>query len=147
MPTRDGTFPLRELAQVVPRSNRSISLLVNDESHVKPVMSAIQASESFNQQPQRDPENELELVMRVEVERPEEVKKRLKDVCHNWRYKVRDVRQRRERDITLWKKAKIVTIDESKLLQQTMMDMMKKELTVVDKAEAQAVAQVDKSRS
>lgn len=132
---------------MVPRNNRSISLLVNDESHVKPVMSAIQASEAFNQQPQRDAENGLELVMRVEVERPEEVKKRLKDVCHNWRYKVRDVRQRRERDILLWKKNKVVTVDGSKTLQQTMMDLMKKELAVIDKAEAQAIAQVDKSRS
>lgn len=144
--TREGAFPLRELAQVVPRTNRTISLLVNDKSHVKPIMSAVQNSGAFNQQPQRDPENELELVMRVEVERPEEVKKRLKEVCHVWRERVRGVRQKREKVINGWKKDKVVSADVGRKLGTELTNIMKKELEKVDKAEAQAVAQVDKSR-
>lgn len=146
VPTRDGAFPLRELAQVVPRTNRTISLLVNDKSHVKPIMSAIQASGAFNQQPQKDPENELELVMRVEVERPEEVKKRLKEVCHVWRERVRGVRQKREKVINGWKKDKVVSADVGRKIGTELTNIMKKELEKIDKAEAQAVAQVDKSR-
>ncbi|KAK2683428.1 hypothetical protein RAB80_001374 [Fusarium oxysporum f. sp. vasinfectum] len=42
----DVTFPLRELAQVVPRSGRAISLLVNDKEYIKPIMSAVQASQT-----------------------------------------------------------------------------------------------------
>lgn len=146
VPTREGAFPLRELAQVVPRTNRTISLLANDKSHVKPIMSAIQASGAFNQQPQKDPENELELVMRVEVERPEEVKRRLKEVCHVWRERVRGVRQKREKVISGWKKDKVVSADVGRKLGTELTNIMKKELEKVDKAEAQAVAQADKSR-
>lgn len=145
VPTREGAFPLRELAQIVPR-NRTISLLVNDAAHVKPVMSAVQACGLFNQQPQRDPENELELTMRVEVVRPEEVKRRLGEVCHVWRERVRGVRQKRDKVLSGWKKDKVVTPDVGKKLGTELMDIMKKELAAVDKAEAQAVAQVDKSR-
>ncbi|SPO02210.1 uncharacterized protein DNG_04883 [Cephalotrichum gorgonifer] len=144
VPTREGAFPLRELAQVVPRANRTVSLLVNDAAHVKPVMSAIQASPAFNQQPQRDPENELELVMKVEVERPEEIKKRLKEVCHLWRERVRGVRTKRDKVISAWKKDGTVTADVSKKLGTELTNLMKKELAAVDKAETQAVAQVEK---
>ena len=144
--TREGPFPLRELAQVVPR-NRSISLLVNDKAHIKPILSAIQASDAFNQQPQKDPENELELVMRVEVERPDEIKKRLREVCNIWRERVRGVRAKREKVLSGWKKEGIVTNDVARKLGTELQNIMKKELGAVDKAETQAIAQVDKSRS
>lgn len=142
VPSRDGeTFPLRELAQVVPRGGRTISLLVNDKSFVKPVMSAIQASNMFNQQPQRDPENELELLLKLEMERPEEVAKRLKELCHRWRERVREVKTKRDKVIAAWGKDNIVTKDVKHKLSTELMDLVKKELADIDKAEAQAIAQ------
>ncbi|PKS08211.1 hypothetical protein jhhlp_005153 [Lomentospora prolificans] len=146
VPTRGGeTFPLRELAQVVPRGGRTISLLVNDKSFVKPVMSAIQASEMFNQQPQKDPENELELIMKLEMERPEEVAKRLKDLCHRWRERVREVKTKRDKVIAAWGKDNVVTKDVKHKLSTELMDLVKKELAEIDKVEAQAIAQSGRS--
>ncbi|KEZ46022.1 hypothetical protein SAPIO_CDS1430 [Scedosporium apiospermum] len=143
--TKGGeTFPLRELAQVVSRG-RSISLLVNDKSFVKPVMSAVQASELFNQQPQRDPENELELVMKVEMERPEEVARRLKDLCHRWRERVREVKTKRDKVIAAWGKDNVVSKDVKHKLGTELMDLVKKELADIDRLEAQAIAQAGKS--
>lgn len=124
---------------------RSISLLVNDKSFVKPVMSAVQASELFNQQPQRDPENELELVMKVEMERPEEVARRLKDLCHRWRERVREVKTKRDKVIAAWGKDNVVSKDVKHKLGTELMDLVKKELADIDKLEAQAIAQAGKS--
>ncbi|KAI0532756.1 ribosome recycling factor domain-containing protein [Xylaria digitata] len=98
------TYPLRELAQVVPRGGRAVSLLVHDAEYVKPIMSAVQSSPQFNQQPQRDPENELELILKIEPEKPEDLVKRAKAEAHEWRERIRAVRQKRDKLHATWKK-------------------------------------------
>jgi ribosome recycling factor len=97
-------YPLRELAQVVPRGGRTVSLLVHEEGYVKAIMSAVQASPEFNQQPQRDPDNELELVLKIEPEKREDLVRRIKHTAHEWRERVRLVRQKRDKVHVAWKK-------------------------------------------
>lgn len=63
------TYPLRDLAQVIPRSGREIHLLVSDAQHVKPVSSAILAS-SLNLTPQPDPTGQNQLMLVVKVPPP-----------------------------------------------------------------------------
>ena len=99
-----ATFPLKELAQVVPRSGRNISLLVNDKEYIKPIISAVQSSKDFNQQPQRSDDNDLELLMKVEVERKEEVVKRVKECTQGWRERIRQARTKYEKVVKDWKK-------------------------------------------
>ncbi|KAF3482042.1 uncharacterized protein GIQ15_04801 [Arthroderma uncinatum] len=54
------TVRLGEVASVIPKGGRSVSILVGEEHDVKPVMSAIKASDlSLN--PQADPNNPLQL--------------------------------------------------------------------------------------
>ncbi|KAI0425374.1 ribosome recycling factor [Xylaria sp. FL1042] len=125
-------YPLRELAQVVPRGGRAVSLLVHEAGYVKPIMSAVQGSSQFNQQPQRDPDNELELTLKVEPESREDLAKRVKAVAHEWRERVRAVRQKRDKLHVAWRKEGVLGPD----LKRT----ADKELDKVIKA---AIAEVD----
>ncbi|KAK5630622.1 hypothetical protein RRF57_006337 [Xylaria bambusicola] len=100
------TYPLRELAQVVSRGGRAVSFLVHEADYIQPIMSAVQRSPKFNQQPQRDPDNELELVLKAEVEKPENVVKRIKAVTNEWRDLIRHIRRRRDKMHDTWKKKK-----------------------------------------
>lgn len=127
------TFPLHELAAIVPkRGSRKVSVLVHELANVKPIMTAIQSSPDFNQQPQRVEDNEQELVLTVEAEDPEEAAKRLKDILNAWRQQVRDVRHKRDQVVKKWwKDNKIVKDDFTKLekemqkLQDKQMDKIK----------------------
>ncbi|KAI1342909.1 ribosome recycling factor [Xylariaceae sp. FL0016] len=133
------TFPLRELAQVIPRGGRTISLLVHEEDYIKPVMSAVQASPEFNQQPQRAPDNELELLLKVEPERPEDVLKKAKAACNDWRDRVRDVRRKREQQHTTWKKEGVLGPDAKKTADKELEKVIKAEMTTIDTEEKQAL--------
>lgn len=109
---RAGTsYPLRELAQVVPRGGRAVSLLAHEAGYVKAIMSAVQASPDFNQQPQRDPDNELELVLRVEPETREDLVARVRAVANEWTSRVRHIRQRRDKTHLAWKKTGAIGAD------------------------------------
>lgn len=127
------TFPLHELAAIVPkRGSRKVSVLVHELANVKTIMTAIQSSPDFNQQPQRVEDNEQELVLTVEAEDPEEAAKRLKDILNAWRQQVRDVRHKRDQVVKKWwKDNKIVKDDFTKLekemqkLQDKQMDKIK----------------------
>ncbi|KAI1827803.1 ribosome recycling factor [Xylaria intraflava] len=104
-------YPLRELAQIVPRGGRTVSLLVHDVEYVKPIMSAVQRSPEFNQQPQRDPDNELELILKVEPETRDNMVKRMRAVAHDWHERIQLVRQRRDKLHATWKKNGLVGPD------------------------------------
>jgi len=52
---------LGDLAQVLPKSGRSLMILVGEKDHVKYVMSAIQGSKDLNLQPQVDAQNTAQL--------------------------------------------------------------------------------------
>lgn len=131
------TYPLRELASVVPRGGRAVSVIVSDAAYVKPVMSAVQASEEFNQQPQRDPDNDLELVLRIEPENPEEQAKRLKGECNAWKDAVRGVLATRKSKHATWLKAKHLTKDDVKNLDKKVKAMQDKKIEAIEKKEKQ----------
>ncbi|KAI1431779.1 ribosome recycling factor [Xylaria sp. CBS 124048] len=132
-------YPLRELAQVVPRGGRTVSLLVHDEEYVKPIMSAVQSSPDFNQQPQRDADNELELVLKVEAEKPEDVVRRVKAVAHEWRERVQGVRQKRDKLHETWKKGGLVGPDLKRTADKELQKVIKEAADEVNTAEKAAL--------
>jgi ribosome recycling factor len=133
------TYPLRELAQVVPKGGRTISLLVHEEASIRPIMSAIQSSRDFNQQPQRDPDNELELVLKMELESREDVARRAKAVCHEWREKVRQVRQKRDKVHAAWKKDGLLLPDAKRKADTELDKVIKAKIAEIDAAEKDAL--------
>ncbi|KAI4595763.1 hypothetical protein KJ359_006399 [Pestalotiopsis sp. 9143b] len=141
---KDGTtYPLRELAQVVPKGGRTISVIVHEAASVKPVMSAIQASRDFNQQPQRDPDNELELVLKLELEKREDVARRAKAVCHEWREKVRQVRQKRDKVHAAWKKDGTLLPDVKRKADTELDKIIKAKVAEIDALEKDTVKSVE----
>ena len=149
--TDDGSgvesFPLRELAQVVPRSGRTISLLVNDREYIKPIMSAVQASPDFNQQPQRSEDNDLELLLRVEMERREDLLRRLRDVTQTWRDRVRHARTKHDKVLKDWKKNKVLTADMARKAETELQKVQNKKMKEIDEEEARAVKQLERNSS
>ncbi|KAL0466554.1 ribosome recycling factor domain-containing protein [Neurospora intermedia] len=112
------SYPLRDLATVaqVSGSGRKWSILCFDESSVKPIMSAVQKSPDFNQQPQRSEENPLELTITVEPERAEDLQKRVKELCQLWREKLRAETHKREAVHKKWKQQEKILDDDVKAL-------------------------------
>ncbi|KAH0492534.1 hypothetical protein TgHK011_007482 [Trichoderma gracile] len=138
------TFPLRELAQIVPRSGRIISLLVNEREYIKPIMSAVQASKDFNQQPQRSEDNELELLLRVEMERKEDLVRRVKEACQGWRERVRQARTKHEKALKDWKKNGVVLPDVVRKADKELQKVQDKKMKEIDGEEAQVIKQLDR---
>lgn len=138
-PDRDApeTYPLRELASVVHRGGRNVSILVSDASYVKAIMSAVQNSPQFNQQPQRDADNDLELVLRIEPENPDEQAKRLKAECIAWKDAARDVLATRKSKHATWLKAKQITRDDVKTLDKKVKALQDKKFEGIEKREKQ----------
>ncbi|KAM3532623.1 hypothetical protein NHJ13051_000086 [Beauveria bassiana] len=136
------TFPLRELAQVVPRAGRTVSLLVNEKAYVKPIMSAVQTSPDFHQQPQRSDDNELELLLRVEAERPEEVVRRVREATQAWRERVRQARTRHEKLLKEARKNGALLPDALKKVEKEVQKLQDKKIKEIDALEAQSVKQV-----
>lgn len=141
------TFPLRELCQVVPRPGRTISLLVNDRAFVKPIMSAVQASPDFNQQPQRSDDNDLELLLRVQAERRDDLVKRVKDETQTWRDRVRHARSRHDRFLKDWKKNKVLTADVARKAETELQKVQNKKMKEIDDEEARAIKQIERNAS
>ncbi|TRX94176.1 hypothetical protein FHL15_004944 [Xylaria flabelliformis] len=133
------SYPLRELAQVVPRGGRAVSLLVHEAEYVKPIMSAVQTSADFNQQPQRDPDNELELILKIEPEKRDELVKRVKATAHEWRERIRAVRQKRDKLHVTWKKDKVVGPDLKNTADKELEKIIKAAVAEVDEAEKNAI--------
>ncbi|KAK5992819.1 hypothetical protein PT974_06239 [Cladobotryum mycophilum] len=139
------SFQLREVAQVVPRSGRTISLLVNDKKYIKDIMSAIQKSAEFNQQPQRSEDNELELLLKVELERKEDLVRRVRDSCQAWRERVRQVRTRHEKTLQDWRKNKVVLPDVVKKAEKELQKLQDKKMKDIDQEEARTVKQLERN--
>ncbi|ATY59764.1 ribosome recycling [Cordyceps militaris] len=138
-------FPLRELAQVVPRGGRTVSLLVNDKTYIKPIMSAVQASPEFNQQPQRAEDNELELLLRVEMERPEELVRRVKEATQAWRERVRQARTKHEKALKEARKNGLLLPDALKKVEKEVQKLQDRKMKEIDTLEAQSVKQVSRN--
>lgn len=137
-----STYPLRELAQIVPRSGRSISLLVNEKDYIKPIMSAVQSSKEFNQQPQRSDDNELELLLTVERERRDEVVKRIKEATQAWKEGVRRVRTKHEKVLKDWKKNGTVVPDVVRKAEKELQKVQDKKMKDIDQEEASTIKQL-----
>ncbi|KHN96742.1 Ribosome recycling factor domain protein [Metarhizium album ARSEF 1941] len=138
-------FPLRELAQVVPRGGRSISLLVNDRAYVKPIMSAVQSSREFNQQPQRSGDNDLELLLKVEPERREELARRVRETAHAWRDKVRQARTRHDKVLKAWRRDGTVLVDVVRRAERELQRLQDAKMAEIDRDEAAAIRGLDRN--
>ena len=126
------TFPLHELAAVVPkRGSRKVSILVHELANVKPVMTAIQASPDLNQQPQRVEDNEQELVLTVQAEDPAEAAKRLKDILNAWRQQVRDAKHKREQVVKKWWRDGKIVKDDFTRLEKEMQKLQDKKMAEI----------------
>ncbi|RYP56162.1 hypothetical protein DL771_012107 [Monosporascus sp. 5C6A] len=133
------TYPLRELAQVIPRGGRAVSILAHEAGSIRAIMSAVQASPDFNQQPQRDPDNELELVMKIESESRDDVVRRVKAACHEWRERVRRERHRRDKLHTAWRKEGDLGPDLKRTADKQLDKIIKAKMTEIDAAEKEAL--------
>lgn len=142
-----SSFPLRELAQVVPRTGRTISLLVHDRAYIKPIMSAVQSSKEFNQQPQRAEDNELELLLKVELERKDEVARRVREAVQAWRERIRQVRTRHEKLLKDWKKTGAVLPDLIKKAEKELQKVQDKKMKEIDGEETQLIRQLERNAS
>ncbi|RWA08337.1 hypothetical protein EKO27_g6759 [Xylaria grammica] len=132
-------YPLRELAEVVWRGGRVVSLLVHEDGWVKPIMSAVQRSPQFNQQPQRDPDNALELTLKIEPEKREDLIKRVKTVAHEWRERIRAIRQKRDKLHATWKKDGTIVPDVKTTADKELDKIIKAAIGQVDAAEKSAI--------
>ncbi|KAH7156303.1 ribosome recycling factor domain-containing protein [Dactylonectria macrodidyma] len=137
-----ASFPLRELAQVVPRPGRTISLLVHEKDYIKPIMSAVQSSREFNQQPQRSEDNELELLLKVELERKDDVARRIKETMQAYRERIRQVRSKHEKTLKDWKKNGTVLPDLVKRAEKELQKVQDKKMKELDQEEAQMIRQL-----
>ncbi|KAK4128904.1 ribosome recycling factor [Parathielavia appendiculata] len=134
------TFPLRELATVAPLGARRWSILAFEEASVKPIISAVQKSDEFNQQPQRSEENPLELTMTVEPERAEALVKRAKDVCQAWRTRVREEAHKRGELHKKWRAEKLVLNDDMYKLREKLQKLQDEMMKVILVKEKEVVA-------
>ncbi|KEY65130.1 hypothetical protein S7711_04219 [Stachybotrys chartarum IBT 7711] len=141
------SFPLRELAQIVPRAGRTISLLLNDRDYVKPIMSAVQASPEFNQQPQRSEDNELELLLKIELERKDDVARRAKEMAQAWRERIRQVRAKHEKKLKDLKKSGGVLPDTMKKAEKELQKLQDAKMKEIDQDEAQTIKQIGRNSS
>ena len=110
-------------------------------------MSAVQASPDFNQQPQRSEDNDLELLLKVEMERKEDVIKRLKEVTQTWRERVRHARTKHEKVIKDWKKNKVVTADVARKAEAELQKVQDKKMKEIGDEEANAIKQLERNAS
>ncbi|KAG5957620.1 hypothetical protein E4U58_005746 [Claviceps cyperi] len=138
------TFPLRELAQVVPRSGRTISLLVNDREYIKPIMSAVQASKDYNQQPQRSEDNDLELLMKVELERKDDLIRRVKELTQGWKEKIRQGRSRHDKALKGWAKKGTVLKDVAHKAEKELQKVLDEKMKEIAAEEALALKQLER---
>lgn len=136
------TFPLRELATVAPLGGRRWSILAFEEASVKPIVSAVQRSAEFNQQPQRSEENPLELTMTVEPERADALAKRAKEVCQAWRTKVRDEAHKRGEMHKKWKADGVVLSDDLHKLKGMLQKLQDERMKAILAKEKEVVAAI-----
>lgn len=141
-----ATFPLHELAAIVPKGGRTISILVHELDHVKPVLSAIQTSPDFNQQPQRVEDNEQELVLKVEAEKADDVAKRVKEICHAWRGQIREHRHKRDVVLKKWRADNTILPDDLKRIEKDMQKLQDKKMAEIDAEEKKALQQLARDR-
>ncbi|KAK5658758.1 hypothetical protein OQA88_1568 [Cercophora sp. LCS_1] len=134
------TYPLRELATVAPLGGRRWSILAFEEASVGPIISAVQRSKDFNQQPQRNEENPLELTITIEPEKPGDLERHVKETCQAWRTKVRNETHKREDLHKKWRKQGLIVDDDTRALEKKVRDLQTKALNDIAAKEKAALA-------
>ncbi|KAL9946893.1 hypothetical protein D7B24_008956 [Verticillium nonalfalfae] len=138
-PKSPERFPLRELAQVVPKGGRTVALLAHDRAHLKPISDAVQASPDFNQQPQPSPDNDLELLLKVEPERKEDLVVKAKALTLAWRERVRHASDRRKKVVAKWAMQKEIGPDLRKRVDAEAQKQQNKVMDGIDQVEKQTL--------
>ncbi|KAK3939690.1 ribosome recycling factor-domain-containing protein [Diplogelasinospora grovesii] len=138
------TFPLRDVATVTPVGGaggvvRKWSIVAYEQASVKGIMSAVQRSEQFNQQPQKNEENPLELTLTVEPERADALTKRAKEACQAWRTKIRDESHKRETLHKKWKTDGHLLPDDVKKLKEKVQKLQDDKMKVVQQKEKEVL--------
>jgi ribosome recycling factor len=108
-------------------------------------MSAVQSSKDFNQQPQRSEDNELELLLKVEMERKDDLIRRVKDACQGWKDRVRQARTKHEKALKDWKKSGAVLPDVVRKAEKELQKVQDKKMKEIDGEEAQVIKQLDRN--
>ncbi|KAI9171722.1 Glutarate-semialdehyde dehydrogenase [Paramyrothecium foliicola] len=140
-------FPLRELAQVVPRSgSRTVSLLLNDRAYIKPVMSAVQASPEYNQQPQRSEDNELELLLKVEAERADDLVRLVRENTQAWREQIRQARRKHDKVLKDAKKGGLLP-DVLRAAEKEVQKIQDQKMKEIDDEEKKMVKQIGQRKA
>ncbi|PSK60713.1 hypothetical protein B9Z65_863 [Elsinoe australis] len=124
------TYPLQDLAQIVPRSGREIQILVNDAAHIKPVTTAIQSS-NLSLTPQPDPtgQNAQMLIVKIPPPTAESRKATLTEAGkagETAQGAVRNARGTQQKKFRKMELAKTVRPDDLKKAQSKMEDVVKK---------------------
>ncbi|KAL2154445.1 hypothetical protein VTH82DRAFT_3121 [Thermothelomyces myriococcoides] len=154
------TCPLHELATVAPfggggggggggvmggggAGRRRWSILAFDEASVKPIINAVQRAEGFGgQQPQRIPDNPLELTVTVEPERADALARRAKDVCQAWRDRIRDETHRRTELHKKWRASRLILSDDVHRLKEKLQKLQDDRMKVIQAKEKEIVAAI-----
>ena len=131
----EGATRLSDLAVVVPTGGRTVEIRMHQAGYRKAVMSAVQASPDFNQQPQPDPDNELVLYLKVEPEDAAEQARRAKELLHAWRERVRLATHARTRKHQDWKKDRAVGVDDLRRLDKELSRKQDAVMAKIDAAE------------
>ncbi len=137
------TVRLDELAVVVPTRGRTVEIRMHDPASRKAIMSAVQASADFNQQPQADPDNELVLFLKVEIERADDQVRRARELAHEWRDHVRHATHRRQKLHQAWKKDKAVVVDAAHRLDKELAKLQDGALAKIDAVEKDTVREIN----
>ncbi|XP_044719955.1 ribosome recycling factor domain-containing protein [Hirsutella rhossiliensis] len=107
-------------------------------------MSAVQASPDFNQQPQRSPDNDLELLLRVELDRREDLVRRVKAVAQGWRDGIRHDRTRHDKLLKEWRRTGAVLPDVGRRAEKEVQKLQDKKMKEIDAEEVRALRQLDR---
>jgi ribosome recycling factor len=107
-------------------------------------MSAVQSSREFNQQPQRSEDNDLELLLRVELERKEELVRRIKETAQAWRDKVRQARTRHDKVLKGWQKDGTVLKDVVRRAERELQKVQDGKMKEIDGEEGAAIKGLDR---
>ncbi|KAI1091640.1 ribosome recycling factor [Rostrohypoxylon terebratum] len=139
------TYPLKEVASIIPRGGRTISLLAHEEAYIKPIMSAVQASPDFNQQPQRVPDNDLELLLKIEPETKDDLLKRTRGMFTEWRDRLRAIRHKRDKQHTAWYKDRTIGPDLKRSVDKELEKVIKNAMARIDTLEKEAMKSLESS--
>ena len=134
---------LRELAVVVPGRGRTVEIRLHSAAHRKAVLSAVQASDAFNQQPQVDPDNELVLRLKLEAESVADQTRRAREACHEWRERVREVTRRRRDGLKGGKAARTVGADDFRRLEKELLKLQDGRLKAVEAREKEVIRAIE----